>query len=178
MTLRRIVMALIVLVVVIQFIPVDRTNPPVVDPVVFTDPNAEAIARKACYDCHSNETVWPWYSYVAPFSWYAISHVNEGRATLNFSDIAGTIANGGMGYRGTNIAFAEEENEGSEGGGSEGGGGEGIGSAAEIVNESAETINEGTMPPAYYTLIHKDAILTAAEKATLIAGLQQALANR
>jgi hypothetical protein len=37
------------------------------DPVVFTDPKAEQIAKKACYDCHSNTTVWPWYSRVAPF---------------------------------------------------------------------------------------------------------------
>jgi hypothetical protein len=49
----------------------------------------------------------------------------------------------------------------------------GLAVAAEIVKESAETMNEGTMPPAYYTLIHKDAIPTADEKATLIAGLQQ-----
>lgn len=102
-----------------------------------------------------------------------MNHVNEGRATLNVSDIAGTIANGGMGYHPPNVAYAETENEGNEGDV-----GTGIGSAAEIVNESAETINEGTMPPAYYTLIHHDAMLTADEKATLIAGLQQALANR
>jgi hypothetical protein len=63
-----------------------------------------------------NETVWRWYSYVAPFSWYAVNHVNEGRATLNVSDIAGTITNGGVGYHDPNIAYAETENEGNEGG--------------------------------------------------------------
>jgi hypothetical protein len=48
---------------------------------------------------------------------------------------------------------------------------------AELAEESAETINKNEMPPAYYTLIHKDALLSAADKATLIAGINQALAN-
>ena len=169
MNARRIIMAVIAVLAVIQFIPAVHSNPPVVDPIVFTDPNAESIARTACYDCHSNETVWPWYSYVAPFSWYTINHVNEGRAALNFSDIAGTLA-GARGER-ADIVYAEEEGEGNEGG-------EGVSSGAEITEEVSETITEGEMPPAYYTLIHRDAVLTAAQKATLITGIQQALANR
>ncbi len=163
---RRIMMVVIVVVALIQFVPVQHSNPPVVDALVFTDPNAETIARNACYDCHSNETVWPWYAYVAPFSWYTISHVNEGRAALNFSDIAGTIA-GARGAR-AHIVYAEEEAEGGEGGNS----------VAEISEEVAETVNDGEMPPAYYTLMHRDAVLSAQQKAILIAGIQQALAQR
>ena len=44
--------------------------------------------RRACNDCHSNQTVWPWYSHVAPVSWFVIDHVNHGRSHLNFSDWA------------------------------------------------------------------------------------------
>ncbi|MCA9809938.1 MAG: heme-binding domain-containing protein, partial [Candidatus Dadabacteria bacterium] len=43
------------------------------------------IFQRACYDCHSNETKWPFYSYVAPFSWLVVKDVNEGRDELNFS---------------------------------------------------------------------------------------------
>jgi hypothetical protein len=46
----------------------------------------EAVLRKACYDCHSHETAWPWYSYVAPVSWWVVDHVEHGRGHLNFSD--------------------------------------------------------------------------------------------
>lgn len=42
--------------------------------------------QRACYDCHSNRTVWPWYSKVAPVSWWVINHVNDGRRHLNFSE--------------------------------------------------------------------------------------------
>jgi len=70
---------------VIQVIPARRTNPP-----VRSDLNAPGevreILRRACYDCHSHETVWPWYSRVAPLSWWVVSHVNEARGDLNFSE--------------------------------------------------------------------------------------------
>jgi hypothetical protein len=49
-------------------------------------PEVAAILRKACNDCHSNETRWPWYSNVAPVSWFLVDHVNHGRRHLNFSD--------------------------------------------------------------------------------------------
>jgi hypothetical protein len=145
---RRILAGAIVLFGVIQLIPVNRTNPPVVDNVVFADPAAERIARIACYDCHTNDNTWPWYSYVAPVSWVVIDHVNEGRSELNFSDVAGMMTN-------------EESEE-----------------RGEIAQEAIETIQEGEMPPAYYLLTHPQAKLSAADKATLIAGLQQALGQR
>jgi len=49
-------------------------------------PEAEAVIERSCRDCHSNETVWPWYSQVAPVSWLLTSDVNEGRHNLNFSE--------------------------------------------------------------------------------------------
>jgi hypothetical protein len=68
-----------------QFIPVDRTNPPVKSEV-SAPPPVEAMLRRACYDCHSNQTRWPWYSRVAPVSWFVAHHVHEGRKDLNFSE--------------------------------------------------------------------------------------------
>jgi cytochrome c551/c552 len=52
---------------------------------VGAPPEVAAILRRACYDCHSNETVWPWYAGVAPVSWLLAHDVQEGRAELNFS---------------------------------------------------------------------------------------------
>jgi hypothetical protein len=49
-------------------------------------PTTRGLAIRACYDCHSNETVWPWYSHVAPMSWLAQRDVDEGRRKLNFSE--------------------------------------------------------------------------------------------
>ena len=73
-----------VLLVLIQLIPADRTNPPVESEVFASDP-VKQILRKACFDCHSHETEWPWYSRVAPVSWWMADHVEHGREDLNFS---------------------------------------------------------------------------------------------
>ena len=70
--------------VLIQLVPAQRSNPPV-EADFDEDPAIEAILRAKCYDCHSNETQWPLYAYVAPVSWFVIDHVNEGRKELNFS---------------------------------------------------------------------------------------------
>lgn len=80
----RIVLVLLVILVVIQVIPVHRTNPPVTADIP-TSPDVKAVLRRACYDCHSNETVYPWYSRIAPVSWMLAQHVSEGREELNFS---------------------------------------------------------------------------------------------
>ncbi len=77
--------------VLIQFVPVDRSNPPVTGEISANDPVME-ILRSSCYDCHSNETVWPWYSRVAPVSWRIAEHVREAREHLNFSEWQGMPA--------------------------------------------------------------------------------------
>lgn len=71
-------------VLVAQLVPVDRTNPPVETEIPAPRPVA-AILRRACIDCHSNETVWPWYGRVAPVSWLLARDVREGRRELNVS---------------------------------------------------------------------------------------------
>jgi hypothetical protein len=73
-----------VLFVGIQLVPMDRTNPPV-EGDIPTSPEVKSVLKRACYDCHSNETIWPWYSRIAPISWMVARDVNEGRAELNFS---------------------------------------------------------------------------------------------
>ena len=75
---------LLIVVIGIQIYPVDRSNPPVQSD--FSGPEeVKAMLKVACYDCHSNETQWPWYSYVAPVSWFVAHHVEEGRAEFNLS---------------------------------------------------------------------------------------------
>lgn len=80
----RILLALMIALVAAQAIPVARTNPPVTSDV-GAPPAVAAILRRACYDCHSNEVVWPWYTAVAPLSWLAAYDVRAGRDELNFS---------------------------------------------------------------------------------------------
>ena len=63
-----------------------KTNPPVVAEPRWDSPQTRALAKRACFDCHSNETVWPWYSNVPPISWLVVSDTVRGRASLNFSE--------------------------------------------------------------------------------------------
>ena len=69
----------------IQLWPAGRTNPPTTAGL-DAPPEVASVLRRACFDCHSNETRWPWYARVAPVSWWIVSDVDEGRAELNFSE--------------------------------------------------------------------------------------------
>jgi hypothetical protein len=87
MNRRLVFRALLVLaaaLVLAQLVPVDRTNP-TGGGEVPAPPEIRTILKRACYDCHSNETVWPWYGHVAPFSWLMQRDVREGRREVNFS---------------------------------------------------------------------------------------------
>ena len=84
-TVLRTLVGLVALAAIIQVIQPDRSNPAIT--AAFDGPEpVKAILEAKCYDCHSNETVWPWYSYVAPLSWWVADHVHEGREELNFSE--------------------------------------------------------------------------------------------
>lgn len=109
-----------------------HTNPPVVQTPVWNSPQTQAMVERACYDCHSNETVWPWYSNIAPVSWLIQHDVEEGRSVLNFS----------------------EWNRPQYG-----------------LEEVGEVVYNQEMPPSYYTILHPNAALTAAERSTFIQGL-------
>lgn len=80
--------SLVVVLVAIQFVPYgrDHVNPPVVGEPPWDGPRTEELARRACFDCHSNETNWPWYTNIAPLSWWIDGNVREGRRELNFSE--------------------------------------------------------------------------------------------
>ncbi len=82
------ILGVIAMALLIQLIPYGRahTNPPVVAEPNWASPQTRALAKKACFDCHSNETTWPWYSNVAPMSWLIQHDVDEGRQRLNFSE--------------------------------------------------------------------------------------------
>ncbi|MCB1123225.1 MAG: heme-binding domain-containing protein [Verrucomicrobiae bacterium] len=68
----------------IQLKPVDRSNPKEIADSTIPD-EVKVILKAKCYDCHSNEVHWPWYSYVAPVSWWVADHVEEGRSEVNYS---------------------------------------------------------------------------------------------
>jgi mono/diheme cytochrome c family protein len=105
---RWVVLAGVALLLVIQVLPFgrDHTNPPVRKEPAWDAPETRALAVRACFDCHSNQTVWPWYSNVAPISWLVWSDVVRGRKELDFSEwdrpqkeareSAGTVRKGSM----------------------------------------------------------------------------------
>jgi cytochrome c551/c552 len=136
-----VIVGAVVLFALIQLIPtgVSYTDPPVVAEPNWVSSQTRALAQRACFDCHSNETVWPWYSRVAPVSWLVAKDVNEGRQKQNFSDWdPAALSRGGKDP------------------------------ADEIIRE----IQNGSMPPWYYTLLHPTASLSAEEKQQLINGFK------
>ena len=84
----RVAIAGLGMLLAIQLVPYgrDHTNPPVISEPAWDAPDTRALARQACFDCHSNETEWPAYASFAPASWLVQRDVNEGRAVLNFSE--------------------------------------------------------------------------------------------
>ncbi len=79
-------LGLIVLLLVIQLIPVNRNNPPINKSLEINVPiEIKEILVNSCFDCHSNQTKWPFYSYIAPISWLVAHDVHEGREEFNFS---------------------------------------------------------------------------------------------
>ena len=76
--------ALAAIALTLQLIPVERTNPPVRERIAAPDTVLDVL-RGSCFDCHSHDTQWPWYAYVAPVSWFVTGHVNHAREHLNFS---------------------------------------------------------------------------------------------
>jgi Haem-binding domain len=132
----------------IQLIPYghDHSNPPVIQEPNWNSPQTRAITKRACFDCHSNETVWPWYSNIAPVSWFIYRDVFLGREHLNFSewDVHPSLPQG--------EGEGEEHQHGPD--------------VFQEVLESHE------MPPRPYLLLHPEARLTNEEVLILIEGLK------
>jgi mono/diheme cytochrome c family protein len=112
-----------------------ETNPPITQEPAWDSPQTRALAQRACFDCHSNETIWPIYAKLPVGSWIAVFDTLRGRRNLNFSEWR-------TGARS---------------------------------REVGEQIQQGSMPPALYTMMHPTAILNAQEKQQLIQGLQNSL---
>ena len=88
---KKILIAIVLLLIVAQFFRIDKTNPPVVAEndilnITSAPENIKAMMKSACYDCHSNETKYPWYMDIAPISWWTKGHVNNARGSLNYSE--------------------------------------------------------------------------------------------
>lgn len=86
-----IVLGVVVVFILIQFIKPSETNPPVVasrslESHVDVPPEVQTVLKRSCYNCHSSSTVWPWYSHVAPVSWYVAHDVNTARGHVNFQN--------------------------------------------------------------------------------------------
>jgi len=105
--MKKILIGAIALFVLIQLIPFghDYANPPVVAEPAWDTPQTRTLFMRACGDCHSNETKWPWYSRVAPVSWLVAYDVAEGRENFNAS-------NWGQQKRNKGYDAAEEVEEG------------------------------------------------------------------
>ena len=84
------VIVLVIGFMAVQFVRPDFSNPPVTDAETLTastsvPPNVQQILRRSCFDCHSHETQYPWYSKVTPFNWFLAGHIRDGRREVNMS---------------------------------------------------------------------------------------------
>ena len=91
--MKKISVILLVAFILIQFFPIDKNNPAPTPQMDFltiknTPETTANLIRNGCYDCHSNETKYLWYSNVQPFAWFLQDHIEEGRKELNFSTFA------------------------------------------------------------------------------------------
>lgn len=137
--MKKVLVILLVVFILIQFFPIDRTNPTPTPQLDFltikkTPESTATIIKNSCYDCHSNETKYPWYSRIQPVSWLLKNHIDEGRKKLNFS----------------NFANYEPKRQ------------------AHKMDEAAEMIEKGEMPMDSYVLIHSAAKLSEQQKQELI----------
>lgn len=97
--LKWLVIVVAVLFFAIQLKRPERTNPPVDEAQTIyvqtqMTPQAQTLLDRSCKDCHSNKTVWPWYTNISPVSWFIADHVEEGRRNLNLSEWARYDKNG------------------------------------------------------------------------------------
>ena len=137
--IKRTFIGLLIVLVFIQFIHpaknVDTTTTPQDITIMYPMPDSvHVILQKACYDCHSNTTRYPWYNNVEPVAFWLNNHIKEGKQHLNFSEFG-------------SYPVAKQ---------------------VKRLKTTAKEVEEGGMPLSSYLWIHKDAVLTPAEKTMLI----------
>jgi len=130
--------SLLVVLIGIQFIRIDKNNPPVDESLNFFStesfsPEGMALVKNACYDCHSNESKYPWYSNFAPVSFLLADHIKEGREELNFSE-----------YQ----SYSDKKKN-------------------HKLEEISEALREGWMPIDNYVWMHSEAKLSAEQRESL-----------
>lgn len=141
MTLKtKIVVAVLAMLVIIQFFGIDKENPAYQaenDFIAITNPPEEIaqIIKTSCYDCHSYHTEYPWYTSVAPVSWWIGDHIDEGREHFNLSEWG---------------TYSEKK-------------------ALHKLEEFYEEVEEGEMPLTSYTIMHGEASLSADQIEKLVA---------
>ena len=91
--MKKVLVVLLLAFIIIQFFPIDKNNPAPTPQMDFltiknTPEKMATVIRNSCYDCHSNETKYPWYANIQPVAWFLKSHIDEGRKHLNFSTFA------------------------------------------------------------------------------------------
>jgi hypothetical protein len=95
--MKKVVLVIVVIIGLMQFIRPQKNDSADfskdIATVVDVPENVQQILKTSCNDCHSNQTKYPWYSEIAPISWFLAQHVNEGKEHLNFSEWANYNAN-------------------------------------------------------------------------------------
>ena len=137
--MKKILIALLVVLVAIQFFQIDKTNPVTDEKLDFlvinnTSPEIASQIKASCYVCHSNQSTYPAYTYVQPIGWFVKNHIEDGKKHLNFSEFGNYSAK----------------------------------KQAHKMEECYELVEEAEMPLSSYTLIHDEALLDATQKEVLI----------
>jgi hypothetical protein len=136
--MKKIILGIVVLLVLIQFFRPEKNSSTGISEnhiskKYATPEEVKIILDKACYDCHSNNTKYPWYANVQPVAWWLDHHVDEGKGEINFDEF---------------LTYPPKK-------------------ARHKMEEVNEMVKEGEMPLNSYTWVHKDAVLTQAEKLVL-----------
>ena len=137
--MKKVLTALLLVFILIQFFPIDKTNPPINKGMDFltikkTPEKIATLIKNSCYDCHSNETKYPWYSTIQPVGWFLQNHITDGRKHLNFST----------------YAIYEQKKQ------------------VHKLEECIDMIENGEMPMESYIIGHSEAKLTEEEKVALV----------
>lgn len=137
--IKKVSLAFVVIIIVIQFIKPQRNNAPIAQPNAISTkypvPNEVAkILKVSCNDCHSNNTKYPWYNNIQPVAWWLNDHISEGKRKFNLDEFA-------------TYSLKRQDHK---------------------LEELVETQDDHWMPMESYTLIHKDAILTNKQSKILV----------
>lgn len=141
--IKKILIGLLVILIIIQFLHPARNKsgqdmPNDISKMVAMPGDVQVMLKKACYDCHSNNTNYPWYTAIQPFHWFMNYHIQSGKEELNFNEF------------GTYTPRRQQSK----------------------LRSIENSLKDGTMPLSAYTLIHRNAILSEAEKRLMINWVQ------